>query len=261
MSHAILMKTFTIVNQKGGVAKTTTTFNIAAYLAANHKSVLMIDLDPQASLTVSAGISPEIYGLDNVCQLFNRKPQTANYAITVDSTSQYTADRLYIVPSSIDLAKTEMDIFSRTSRERLLRKALQQIEPLFDYCFIDCPPNLGMLTINALTAADQVLVPTKPEYLSYRGLTALFETISEIHEDDALNPELQIKGVIVTLYQKIIKDQRGMLELIKENYNVLGIVKQSADVYRSIDAGIPVVFSKPKSEAAAAYINIAKSLE
>ena len=255
------MRTFAIANQKGGVAKTTTVFNIAACLAANKKSVLMIDLDPQASLTVSAGISPESCGSDNVCSLFHRKPQAANCAITVDSTSEYTDDRLYIMPSSINLASTEMDIFSRTSRERLLKKAIQQIEPLFDYCFIDCPPNLGMLTINALTAAQEVIVPTKPEYLSYRGLSALFETIREIQEDEALNPELNVHGIIATLYQKAVKDQRAMLELIKENYELLGIVKQSADVYRSIDSGMPVVFGKPKSEAAAAYINIAKSLE
>lgn len=98
-----------------------------------------------------------------------------------------------------------------------------------------------MLTINALTAAQEVIVPTKPEYLSYRGLAALFETINEIREDEDLNPDLEIRGVIVTLYQKIIRDQRNMLEMLKEKYNVLGIIKQSADTYRSIDDGTPVV--------------------
>lgn len=254
------MKTIAIVNQKGGVAKTTTTFNLATCLAAANKNVLMIDLDPQASLTISAGIAPESYGSENVCQLFQRRTKTADYAITVDSTAAFTCDRLYIVPSDIDLAATEMDIFSRTSRERLLKKALKQVEPMFDYCLIDCPPNLGMLTINALTAAQEVIVPTKPEYLSYRGLSALFETINEIREDEDLNPELNVIGVIVTLYQKIIRDQRIMLEMLKENYNVLGIVKQSADTYRSIDGGTPVVISNPKSEVALAYAEIARLL-
>ena len=178
----------------------------------------------------------------------------------VDSTAAFTGDRLYIVPSDIDLAATEMDIFSRTSRERLLKKALRQVEPVFDYCLIDCPPNLGMLTINALTAAQEVIVPTKPEYLSYRGLAALFETINEIREDEDLNPDLEIRGVIVTLYQKIIRDQRNMLEMLKEKYNVLGIIKQSADTYRSIDDGTPVVLSNPKSEVAIAYAEIARLL-
>ena len=201
------MKTFAIVNQKGGVAKTTTTFNLATALAAQGHNVLMVDLDPQASLTISTGISPESYGNENICRLFQRKNKTANYALRVDSTAEATGDRLYLIPSDINLAATEMDIFAKTSREKLLKKALKQVEDHFDYCFIDCPPNLGMLTINALTAADEVIVPTKPEYLSYRGLAALFETIEEIKEDEYLNPDLKIKGVIITLYQKIIKDR------------------------------------------------------
>lgn len=254
------MKTIAIVNQKGGVAKTTTTFNLATCLAAAGKNVLMVDLDPQSSLTISAGISPESYGDDNICQLFQRKSRTADYAITVDSTASVTADRLYIIPSDINLATTEMDIFSKTSRERLLKKALNQIEPLFDYCLIDCPPNLGMLTINALTAADKVIIPTKPEYLSYRGLAALFDTIEEITDDEDLNPHLEICGVIVTLYQKAIKDQRAMLELLQEKYHILGIIKQSADTYRSIDNGTPVVISKPKSDVAHSYKEIAAML-
>lgn len=254
------MKTIAIVNQKGGVAKTTTTFNLATALAAEGNNVLMIDLDPQASLTISTGISPESYGNENVCRLFQRKTKAADYAITVDSTAALTGDRLYIIPSDINLAATEMDIFAKTSREKLLKKALKQIEAHFDYCFIDCPPNLGMLTINALTTADEVIVPTKPEYLSYRGLAALFETINEIKEDEDLNPNLKIRGVIITLYQKIIKDQRAMVELLKEKYPVLGIIKQSADAYRSIDTGTPVIISNKNSEISLAYTSIAELL-
>ena len=254
------MKTFAIVNQKGGVAKTTTTFNLATALAAQGHNVLMVDLDPQASLTISTGISPESYGNENICRLFQRKNKTANYALRVDSTAEATGDRLYLIPSDINLAATEMDIFAKTSREKLLKKALKQIEAHFDYCFIDCPPNLGMLTINALTAADEVIVPTKPEYLSYRGLAALFETINEIKEDEDLNPNLKIRGVIITLYQKIIKDQRAMVELLKEKYPVLGIIKQSADAYRSIDTGTPVIISNKNSEISLAYTSIAELL-
>ena len=254
------MKTFAIVNQKGGVAKTTTTFNLATALAAQGHNVLMVDLDPQASLTISTGISPESYGNENICRLFQRKNKTANYALRVDSTAEATGDRLYLIPSDINLAATEMDIFAKTSREKLLKKALKQIEAHFDYCFIDCPPNLGMLTINALTAADEVIVPTKPEYLSYRGLAALFETIEEIKEDEDLNPDLKIKGVIITLYQKIIKDQQAMVEMLKENYPILGIIKQSADAYRSIDTGTPVIISNKKSPLSQAYASIAELL-
>ena len=110
------MKTFAIVNQKGGVAKTTTTFNLATALAAQGHNVLMVDLDPQASLTISTGISPESYGNENICRLFQRKNKTANYALRVDSTAEATGDRLYLIPSDINLAATEMDIFAKTSR-------------------------------------------------------------------------------------------------------------------------------------------------
>lgn len=255
-----MMNTIAIVNQKGGVAKTTTTFNLATALAITGHNVLMVDLDPQASLTISTGITPESYGNENICRLFQRKSRTAEYAITVDSTVAETKDRLYIIPSDINLAVTEMNIFTKTSREKLLKKALNQIAAHFDYCLIDCPPNLGMLTINALTAADAVIVPAKPEYLSYRGLAALFETIREIKEDTDLNPHLEILGVIITMYQKIIKDQRAIFEMIKENYPVLGVIKQSVDAYRSIDTGTPVIISNKKSELSQAYARIAALL-
>lgn len=252
-----ILKTIAVVNQKGGVAKTTTTFNLAVALAAAGKNVLMVDLDPQASLTISAGINPEEVGHDNICKLFNRKYKTAEAAITVDSTEPLTKDRLYIIPSDINLATTEMEIFTKTSREKLLKKALAQISNIFDYCFIDCPPNLGMLTINALVTADDVIIPTKPEYLAYRGLGDLFDTIGTITEDEELNPYLKTRGIIVTLYQKSIPTQVAILETIKEKFPVLGVVRQGVDAYKSVTDGIPVIMSNPKSDIAIAYKMIA----
>ena len=233
------MKTIAIVNQKGGVAKTTTTFNLATALAAEGHNVLMIDLDPQASLTISTGISPESYGNENVCRLFQRKTKAADYAITVDSTAALTGDRLYIIPSDINLAATEMDIFAKTSREKLLKKALKQIESHFDYCFIDCPPNLGMLTINALTATDSVIVPVQAHYLPLKGMTQLMKTIGKVQRQ--LNRNLKIDGVLLTLADMRTKLAKTTEDSLRENYG------KHIRIFKTV---IPVAITAAESSAA-----------
>ena len=247
------MKIISLANQKGGVAKTTSTYNLAASKALKNNRVLMIDLDPRASLTISCGFAPGTLDF-STCHLFDGKTDPLDCGYRVK-----TIENLYIVPSDIELAEVEQAITGKTAREKLLRKAVKPFEDYFDYVFIDCPPQLGILTTNALVASTNVIIPSKAEYLSYRGIRALKRTIKNVVEED-LNNSLTLDGFIITMFEKNINDQKDMLEQFKKEDAVLGIIKKSADTYRNILDGVPVVVSNPKSDVAVAYTEIAEKL-
>ena len=229
------MKVIAIANQKGGVAKTTTTHNLGAALAAAGKNVLLIDLDSQASLTISVGMEPlEV-------------PKTIVDVLKKDG-----------APIRIDLAPMEMEMLSRASREKILDRALKPIKDSYDYILIDCPPQLSILTINALSCADGVLIPVKTDYLAYRGLTQLQDSIREIQE--LINPDLKVLGVIATLYDARVSDDKDILALLKEEYNLVGVVKRLAVAKKGIYDGLAVVEQAPSSEIAKEYTAIAKMI-
>ena len=242
-----MVKIIALTNQKGGVAKTTSTHNIGVSLSEKGKKVLMIDLDSQASLTISAGLEP----LDienNIVSILTKNGKTVKQCI------QVLHDNLHIVTSIIDLARLEVDMLSRTSREKILDRALEPIKENYDYILIDCPPQLSILTINALSCCDGVIIPVKTDYLAYRGLSQLQDTIEEIKED--INPKLQVLGVIATMYEKRISDDKAILNMLKKNYNVLGIVKKQAVAKKGLLDGLSVVEQNPSSEVAEEYIKI-----
>ena len=248
------MEIIALANQKGGVAKTTSTYNLAVVKAQAGKKVLMVDLDPQASLTILCGMMPGKEKF-SVCDMFNLNtdPFDCGYEVAASG-----LDNLYIIPSDIELAEVEQTLSGKTAREKILKKQLDKFEGEFDYIFIDCPPQLGILTTNALVAATKVVVPAKAEYLSYRGIRALKRTIQTVTEE--FNKALTLEGFIITMFEKVINDQKDMLEQFKKESAVLGIVKKSADAYRSILDGTPVVISDTKSDVSKAYIEIAKKL-
>ena len=228
------MKTFVLCNQKGGVAKTTSCYNLATIKALEGKRVLMVDLDPQASLTISAGMEGE-HDDHNICTVFEGG-DPLECAHVVDALEM---DNLYLIPSDIELAEVEMHLITKSAREKKLKRALNQLDEYFDYCFIDCPPQLSTLTINGLCAADTAIITCKTDYLSYKGLKALMRTIEEIQGDPDLNPNLTNGGIIATMYERQVKDQQDVWSLLQEmDVPFLGTVKKSADAPRTVYMGV-----------------------
>lgn len=242
------MKVIAIANQKGGVAKTTTTHNLGVALAAKGKRVLLIDLDSQASLTISVGLEP-LEVKKTIVDVLRKD------GVPVGECIERISDRLHIVTSIIDLAPMEMELLSRASREKILDRALKPVRGKYDFILVDCPPQLSILTINALSCADDVIIPVKTDYLAYRGLTQLQDSIQEIQE--LINPELKVLGVIATLYEKRVADDNEILAALRKEYNLLGVIKRLAVAKKGIYDGLAVVEQTPGSEISIEYNKIA----
>ena len=256
------MKTICLINQKGGVAKTATTYNLAAIKAQEGHSVLMVDLDPQCSLTISAGIEPGEDRLEghSTTDLFDEAMDPADAVFSVTASG---LDALYIVPGDISLAAAEIRliedrIIKKKRTEKRLKAALEKLSGYFEYVLVDCPPQLGQLTINALAAADEILIPCKTDYLSYRGLKSLLDTVQEIKKK--INPPLKVLGIIGTFYEARVRDQQDILEMMKERAPVIGTIRKSADVSRKLVHGKPAVLAMPGAAVSDEYRLIAAQI-
>jgi chromosome partitioning protein len=244
-------RVISFANQKGGVAKTTTTLNLGVALAEQNLRVLLCDLDPQGNLTMSQGLNPDTIERSMFDVLVHRLPiQEVIHHIEVD-----------IAVSSIDLAGAELALSSMIGRERALEKAIAPVRDSYDYVLIDTPPSLGLLTINALVASNGVIVPVQCEYLSLRGLVQLENTLSMIREN--LNPEVGIEGILPTMYDSRTLHSREAVEILQENFGDLVFDTKIKKTIRYAEApvkGTSVLKYDPSGSAAQAYRDLAKEV-
>ena len=244
-------RVISFANQKGGVAKTTTTLNLGVAFAERGKRVLLADLDPQGNLTMSQGLNPDTIERSMFDVLVHRLPiQEVVHHAEVD-----------LAVSSIDLAGAELALSSMIGRERALEKALAPVRDSYDYVLIDTPPSLGLLTINALVASNGVIVPVQCEYLSLRGLVQLENTLSMIREN--LNPEVGIEGILPTMYDSRTLHSREAVEILQENFGDLVFDTKIKKTVRYAEApvkGTSVLKYEPSGSAAQAYRDLAKEV-
>lgn len=248
-----MTRVLAIANQKGGVAKTTTAHALGAALAERGERVLLVDLDPQACLTFSTGLIPD--DLDrSLHDVFVHKTAAADVRVKV-------GERLMLLPSSIDLAGAEVHLMSRTGREYVLRKALGDIRADHDVVLIDCPPSLGILTINGLTAADEVVIPLQCETLSHRGVGQLLETIADVR--DYTNPDLSVRGVVATMFDGRTNLAREVVASIRDTYQLEVLeppIPKSVKVAEAPGTGQSVLGHANRSKPAIAYRELAGTL-
>jgi chromosome partitioning protein len=244
-------KVIAFANQKGGVAKTTTTLNLAAAFAEQGHRVLCVDMDPQGNLTMSQGIDPDTL-------------ETSMFDVLVHDLSIREVIRrreIDVACASIDLAGAEIAMSTKIGRERSLEKALRAVSDDYDWVFIDTPPSLGLLTVNALTAADQVIVPVQCEYLSMRGLIQLQNTLSMIQEN--LNPDVVIAGILPTMVDTRTLHAKEAIEILEENFGdrVFGArIRKTVRFAEAPVKGMSVLKYDPNGTAADAYRQLAKEV-
>ena len=246
-------KAIAIFNQKGGVGKTTTNINLAACLAMKGKKILILDIDPQGNTTSGIGVSKK--NLDktvyNILIEKNFDPREAILHTTVPN--------LDLIPASVDLAGAEVELVQMQGRESSLKKGLSKIKEKYDYIFIDCPPSLGLLTINSLTAVDSVLIPIQCEFYALEGVSQLVSTIELVKK--SMNPELRVQGVILSMFDGRTNLSLQVVQEVKKYFGgkvYSTVIPRNVRLAEAPSYGMPITEYDPKSKGAEAYMDFAE---
>ncbi len=247
-------KIIAVANQKGGVGKTTTTINLGASLAKEGKKVLIIDADPQANATSGYGIDPRTMESSIYECLVDEYPMNGSQVTTC-------VEGLDLVGSRIDLAGAELELINKPGRERVLARALESVMPLYDFILIDCSPSLGLITVNALTAAHSVIIPVQAEYFALEGISKLLNTIRIIKSK--LNPGLEIEGFLLTMYDARLRLANQIYEELKSHFGDMvfnSVIPRNIRLSEAPSHGLPAIIYDPESRGATAHVQLAREL-
>ena len=247
-------KIIAIANQKGGVGKTTTSINLAASLGVLEKKVLLIDADPQANATSGLGIDVESVEIGTY-QLLEHSSSAKEAVIKTNTPN------LDVIPSHIDLVAIEIELVDKDAREYMLKKALESIKNDYDFILIDCAPSLGLLTLNALTAADAVIIPIQCEYFALEGLGKLLNTIKSVQKIH--NPELDIEGLLLTMYDSRLRLSNQVVEEVQKHFNDMvfqTIIQRNVRLSEAPSHGESIINYDAASKGASNYLSLAKEI-
>ena len=247
-------KVIAIANQKGGVGKTTTSVNLASALAVLEKKILLIDADPQANTTSGLGISVE----DQKAGTYELLEHTASVEETIIPTG---VEHLDLIPSHIDLVAIEIELVDKEEREYMLKKSLEEIKDLYDYIIIDCAPSLGLITLNALVAANSVIIPIQCEYFALEGLGKLLNTIKSVQKIH--NENLDIEGLLLTMFDSRLRLSNQVVDEVRKHFSTMvfnTIIRRNTRLGEAPSYGESIIAYDATSKGAINYLNLAQEL-